>query len=317
MDVVVGIDIGGTNSAIGLVDKAGHILAETTIPTSQHPKIEGFIEDLDRAISGLTGALSQPFRLRGIGIGAPNANYYKGTIENAPNLPWKGILPFKELFASRRPLPLALTNDANVAAVGEMIFGGAKNMKDFIVLTLGTGLGSGIVVNGEVLYGHTGFAGEMGHIIIRPDGRDCGCGGKGCLETYVSATGICRTAFELMMHRKTPSLLRRYSFENLSSEIISTAAQEGDAIALEAYDKTAEYLALAIANALAFSSPEAIFLYGGLTRAGELLIEPTQKWLDHYVQIFYRNSYKILFSSLEESNAAILGASALAWKEIE
>ena len=316
-NAVVGIDIGGTNSAIGLVDKTGTILAETTIQTIGYPKVELFIQDLDLAITHLLNNIKQPLQLKGIGIGAPNANYYKGTIENAPNLPWKGILPFKDIFHARRSLPISLTNDANAAAVGELIFGGAKGMKDFILLTLGTGLGSGIVVNGEVVYGHTGFAGEMGHMVIMPGGRECGCGKRGCLETYVSATGICRSAFELLMQRKTHSILRQYAYKDLSSRIISDAAQNGDALALEAFNITAEYLALAIVNALAFTSPEAIFLFGGLTGAGKLLMEPTQRFLDQYVQVFYKGSFEVLFSSLEENNAAILGASALAWKEME
>jgi len=316
-EAVVGIDIGGTNSTIGLVDKTGNILTETSLNTAGFPRFEQFIEALNRAIKEMDEKVKGSFRIKGIGVGAPNANYYKGTIENAPNLPWKGILPFTEMLHRYQSVPIALTNDANAAAVGEMIFGGARDMKDFIVLTLGTGLGSGIVVNGEIVYGHTGFAGEMGHMVIMPGGRECGCGKLGCLETYVSASGICRTAFELMMQYKTDSVLRGYNYEDLSSREISDAALKGDIIAREAFDKTAEFLALAIVNALAFTSPEAIFLFGGLTGAGEQLMNPTKLWLDRYVQVFYKDSFKILFSSLEENNAAVLGASALAWKEVE
>lgn len=317
IEVTAGIDIGGTNSVVGLVSRKGKVLMQATVSTVKYSKAKEFVKALDNKIRELFQNMTGEYILKGIGVGAPNTNYYKGTIENAPNLPWKGIIPFRDLFLEHRNIPFALTNDANAAAVGEMIYGGAGKMKNFIVLTLGTGLGSGIIVNGEVVYGHSGFAGEMGHMIMEPGGRECGCGRQGCLETYVSATGICSTVLELLALRKGKSSLRKYKFEEISSKIIATAAADGDPIALEAFDKTAYTLSIAIVNALAFSSPEAIFLFGGLSRAGDLLMQPLKKWVDKHVQIFFRDTFSILFSSLEESNAAVLGASALAWKELD
>lgn len=313
LEVTAGIDIGGTNSVIGLVDRKGNVVETLTVSTIQYDQIELFVEALNRGVDTLLK--KGIFSLMGIGIGAPNANYYKGTIENAPNLPWKGILPFRELFKKQKAVSIALTNDANAAAVGEMIYGRAREMKNFVILTLGTGLGGGVVVNGEVLYGHTGFAGELGHLNMVPGGRECGCGQLGCLETYVSATGICRTVFEILAIRKGKSELRNYKFDDLDSKIIAKAASKGDKIALEAFDKTAETLALAIVNAVAFLSPEAIFLFGGLAKAGDLLTKPLKKFIDQYVQVFFKNTFDVLMSGLEENNAAVLGASALAWKE--
>lgn len=316
-EVTAGIDIGGTNSSIGLVDKQGKVIQSTVLETKKHDAIEPFIKNCNDTISDLLSKGDEEYILKGIGIGAPNANYYRGTIENAPNLPWKGIIPFKDLFLSHRNVPTALTNDANAAAIGEVIYGAAKGMRNIIVLTLGTGLGSGIIVNGDLVYGHSGFAGEMGHFIVYPGGRECGCGQLGCLETYVSATGVSRTATELLAKRKGDSPLRKYKIEELTSKKISLAAEKNDPIALETFDKTAEILAIAIANALAYTSPEAVILFGGLAKSGDLLMKPLLKWLNKYVLIFYKDTFSILFSALEEDNAAILGASALAWKEIE
>ena len=313
LDVTAGIDIGGTNSVIGLVDREGNVLETRTVSTIKYSTVKPFVKALSHGIDVLIE--KGTFLLKGIGIGAPNANYYKGTIENAPNLPWKGILPFRELFEKEKQGTFALTNDANAAAVGEMIYGNARGMKNFISLTLGTGLGSGIVVNGELLYGHTGFAGELGHINMVPGGRECGCGKQGCLETYVSATGICRTVLEILAFRKDKSELRSFKFEELDSKIIAEFALKGDPFALEAFERTAEMLARAIVNAVAFSSPEAIFLFGGLAKSGNLLMKPLQKYLNKYIQVFFRDTFQVMMSGLEESNAAVLGASALAWKE--
>ncbi|MDX2443973.1 MAG: ROK family protein [Bacteroidales bacterium] len=316
-EVTAGIDIGGTNSSIGLVDKHGKVVQSTILETKSFNTVEPYVKACNDAITDLLEAGKGEYNLKGIGIGAPNANYYRGTIENAPNLPWKGIIPFKEMFLKLRDVPIALTNDANAAAIGETIYGVAKGMENVVVLTLGTGLGSGIVVNGDIVYGYSGFAGEMGHIIVYPGGRECGCGQLGCLETYVSATGVCKTAIELMAKRRAESPLRKFEVAELTSKKISDAAKENDPIALEAFDKTAEILAIAIANSLAYTSPEAVVLFGGLAKSGELLMKPLKKWLDKYVLIFYKDTFKVLFSALEEDNAAILGASALAWKEIE
>jgi len=314
-EVTVGIDIGGTNSRVGLVDKEGNVLKSESISTSRYKDVNKYIGVLDQLITDITGPASGNFELKGIGIGAPNANYHRGTIENAPNLPWKGIIPFKEIFRKYRKLPFALTNDANAAAIGEKMFGVAQDFQNFVVLTLGTGLGSGIMINGEVLYGHSGFAGEMGHLIMVPGGRECGCGGRGCLETYVSATGLGRTAKELLVLRNGESPLRKYKIEELSSKHVSDAAEKGDPIALEAFDKTAEMLAIAIVNTMAFASLEAVVLFGGMARSGDLLMKPLKKWVDKYVLVFFRDTFEILFSTIQEDHAAILGASALAWKE--
>lgn len=312
-EVTVGIDIGGTNSRVGLVDREGNVLKSERISTSRYKSVEEYIKALDQLINNITG--SGNYDLKGIGVGAPNANYHRGTIENAPNLPWKGIIPFKEIFGKYKNLPFALTNDANAAAIGEKMFGVAKNFENFVVLTLGTGLGSGIIINGEVLYGHSGFAGEMGHLIMVPGGRECGCGGRGCLETYVSATGVSRTATELLAQKNADSPLRKLKFEELTSKHVSDAAENGDPIALEAFDKTAEMLSIAIVNTMAFASLEAVVLFGGMARSGDLLMKPLKKWVDKYVLVFFRDTFEILFSTIKEDHAAILGASALAWKE--
>ncbi len=316
MEVTIGIDIGGTNSRVGLVDKEGNVIKSQSISTTQYPVAEEFIRALDHLIVDILKPGREEYDLKGIGVGAPNANYHRGTIENAPNLPWKGIVPFKEIFQSYRNVPFALTNDANAAAIGEKMFGVAKYFENFVILTLGTGLGSGIILNGELLYGHTGFAGEMGHLIMVPGGRECGCGQQGCLETYVSATGICRTAIELLAKRKGESPLRKFKMEDLTSKHISDAAEQGDLIALEAFDKTAEMLALAIVNTMAFASLEAVVLFGGFARSGDLLMKPLSKWVDKYILVFFRNTFEILFSTVKEDHAAILGASALAWREV-
>lgn len=313
--VTVGIDIGGTNTKIGVVDKDGKILTNTRITTTNYPKIAAFVAALDSEIRGLLEKAGD-VELAAIGIGAPNGNYLKGTIEQAPNLAWKGVVPLCDMLKKYFPVPVVLTNDANAAALGEMIYGGAKGMKNFIILTLGTGLGSGIVINGELVYGHTGFAGEMGHLTMEPFGRECGCGREGCLETYVSATGIVKTVQELFAERRDPSRLRKIPFDQLTSKMIAEAADEGDQIALAAFDQTAEMLATAINNAAAFCSPEAIFLFGGLVQSGDLLLDPLNRAVDENIMGYYRKSFKIIPSCLSEADAAILGASALAVKAI-
>lgn len=316
MEVVAGIDIGGTNTVFGLVDKSGNILSENSLKTTDYPDIKNFVSALVSAINKLMEGKTD-LKLVAIGIGAPNANYHKGTIELAPNLAWKGIVPLGEYVRAKIDVPVILTNDANAAAMGEMIFGGAKKMKDFIVLTLGTGLGSGIVINGELVYGHTGFAGELGHTIIVPGGRDCGCGRQGCYETYASASGLVRTVLNLLSEMREESSLRDIPPSQLTSKIIAEAAANNDPVALETMDYTAEMLAFGIINAIGFSSPEAVFLFGGLAQAGEMLFAPVREYVDQNVQPIFRGTVKILPSGVSESNAAVLGAAALAWNEIK
>lgn len=314
-EVVAGVDIGGTNTMYGLVDRDGNIIADGRLSTPEYPEIEEFVSVLTSTIQRLVGS-SDNVRLRGIGIGAPNANYHKGTIELAPNLAWKGIVPLVSLIKGKVNLPVVMTNDANAAAMGEMVFGGAKKMKNFIILTLGTGLGSGIVIDGKLVYGHTGFAGELGHSIVVPGGRDCGCGRQGCLETYTSASGLVRTVLYMLSEMREESSLRSLAPSALTSKKISEAAVKGDKIALEAFDYTAEMLAFGIINAVVFSSPEAIFLFGGLTRAGDMLFKPVRKYVDQNIQPVFKGTVKILPSEISENNAAVLGAAALAWKEL-
>jgi glucokinase len=312
--VVAGVDIGGTNTIFGLVDRTGKVLAENRILTRDYPEINKFIAALSESINS---SVKKDHDLIGIGIGAPNANYYKGTIELAPNLPWKGIVPLAELMRKENDVPVVVTNDANAAAVGEMVFGGAKNMKNFIVLTLGTGLGSGIVINGEVVYGHTAFAGELGHTTVVPGGRECGCGRLGCFETYASASGLVRTVLQLLSDIKEESSLRDIPPSSLTSKIIAEAAAKNDPVALEAMDYTAEMLAFGIVNSVVFSSPEAVFLFGGLTKAGDILFRPVRKYVNENIMPIFKGTVKILPSGISESNAAVLGAAALAWNELK
>jgi glucokinase len=315
-DVVAGIDIGGTNIIFGLVDNSGNVIAEERLKTVEFPDIKDYISAQHRAINNMLDSNSG-HRLIGLGVGAPNANYHKGTIELAPNLAWKGIVPLAEYLKEKVNVPVIITNDANAAAMGEMIFGGARGMKDFIVLTLGTGLGSGIVVNGEVVYGHTGFAGELGHTVIVPGGRECGCGRRGCYETYASASGLVRSVLNLLSERREESAFRDLPPSELTSKMIVEEAVKGDRIALEAINYTAEKLALGIINAITFSSPEAVFLFGGLVKAGEMLLAPVRNYVDQNVMPIFRGSVKILPSGISEANAAVLGAAALAWNELK
>jgi glucokinase len=310
---VIGVDIGGTNTAIGVVDRSGYIHANANILTSDYHRPEDFVKALTSEIDKLIG---KKYNLHAVGIGAPNGNYNRGTIEQATNLEWKGIVPLAGMIEEILGVKVVLTNDANAAALGEQLFGAAKGMDNFILLTLGTGLGSGIVVNGDVLYGHTGFAGEYGHLNMYPDGRLCGCGRRGCLETYVSATGIVTTVNMLLEESGEESILRSTEGGSITSKNISAAAAKGDKLALKAFDYTAKILARAISNAVVVTSPEAIFLFGGLANAGDLLLKPVRKYFDALVFPILKNTVKILPSGLQEDNAAVLGSSALAWKEL-
>jgi glucokinase len=317
-EVVIGIDIGGTFTKFGIVDSSGQCLKENFISTDAYTDFDEYLRNLHSEIGLTIKYIEEPIQIKGIGIGAPNGNYNRGTIENAPNLKWRGIIPFTDKLKTFFPgLPIVLTNDANAAAIGEMIYGGAKNMKDFIVITLGTGLGSGIVVDGNLVYGYDGFAGELGHMNVKYGGRECGCGKRGCLEAYVSATGIKRTVFKLLAERITESELRNFSYEALTPVMISEAAIKGDPIALEAFDFSGRILGVRLADAVACTRPEAIFLLGGLAKSGNLLLEPVKKYMDESLFPIYRGKVKLLLSDLKEANAAVLGASALAWKELQ
>ncbi len=311
-----GIDIGGTNTAIGLVDREGQVLATHSLPTRAYPDVEEFVDSVASSLCSLMDKVVEPCELVGVGIGAPNGNYYRGTVEFAPNLAWKGVIPLARLFAERLNLPAYLDNDANAATMGEMIYGAAQGMKDFIMITLGTGVGSGLVVNGKMVRGHDGFAGELGHTIVFPGGRTCGCGRKGCLETYVSATGVKRTIVERLAESSDPSTLRDLPPEKLSSKAIYEAAVHGDQVAVEAFLETGRILGLALANAVAYTSPEAIFIFGGLAKAGDLLFEPTIAHFEANLLPVYRGKVKVLPSALADFEAAILGASAMVWRQV-
>ena len=314
--LAIGIDIGGTTTKFGVVDTNGKILVQDRIPTNIHEEVGEFIEDLYPKLMPLITAYGGVTKFVGIGIGAPNGNYYKGTIEYAPNLKWKGIIPIAELIQKRFELTTKLTNDANAAAVGEMMYGAAKGMQDFITITLGTGVGSGIVTNGKVIYGHDGFAGELGHTIIRPGGRmHKGTGMRGSLEAYASATGVRETAIELLTdYPEKESLLRNYTINDLTSESVYECAMQGDNIANEIFEYTGQILGESLANFIMFSSPEAIVLFGGLTKAGDLLLNPTRKHMELNLLPIFQNKIKLLYSQLQEADADILGASALVWK---
>lgn len=311
----IGIDIGGTNSVFGVVDKRGHIIAQGSIKTCIHREINEFVDNLSDAVLEIINQVGGVANIKGIGIGAPNGNYFTGCIEFAANLPWKGLIPLAQMIYDRIKVGVALTNDANAAAIGEMTYGAARGMKDFIVITLGTGVGSGIVVNGQLVYGHDGFAGELGHTTIRrTNGRLCGCGRKGCLETYTSATGVARTAREFISTRKDPSLLRSMNIEEITSKDVAEAAIQGDLLAKEIYEYTGQLLGEAFADFISFSSPEAIILFGGLTKSGSLIFDPVKKHMEENLLPIYRNKVKLLMSELKESDAAVLGASALGWE---
>lgn len=311
----IGIDVGGTNTKFGIVNKKGEILVQDRIKTNDGGNVESFIENLADKLQPMIEEYGGPENFVGIGMGAPNANYYKGTIEHAANLKWKGIIPMAELLENQFKIPAKLTNDANAAAVGEQKYGAAKNMKDFITITLGTGVGSGIIINGDIVLGFNGFAGELGHIIVRHNGRvHKGTGLRGSLEAYASATGVRDTAIELLQeHPDTPSLLRNYPIGELTSETVFKCAEQGDKLANEIFEFTGEILGEALAIFVHFSAPEAIILFGGLTKAGDLIMEPTRQAMEKNLLQVFKNKVKILFSELNEADAAILGASALVW----
>jgi len=314
--VVLGVDIGGTYSKFGFVDRDGNCLASTSIPTSADQPAESFFKRLQESSKLLLGSFSPVRRLAGIGIGAPNANYYKGTIEYPPNLSW-GYVDVRAELGKYFDVPVAITNDANAAALGEMLFGAAQGMKDFIVITLGTGLGSGIVANGELIYGADGFAGEIGHTTVDPNGRECGCGKRGCLETYCSATGLRRTVQELICNTNESSELRCLSYDVITAEKIYEAALRGDRLALQAFESCGTILGLKLADSVAHLSPEAIILFGGLASAGDLIFNPTRRSLESHLFPVFRNKVKLLPSQLMKGNTAILGASALLWKSLD
>lgn len=312
---VVGIDIGGTNTVFGIVDARGNIIASSSIKTGKHPDIKDYIAELKEALMTLIKNHDAEDKIAGIGVGAPNANYYTGMIGNTPNLPWKGPIPFAEMLEEAFELPVVITNDANAAAIGEMTYGAARGMKDFIMITLGTGVGSGIVANGQLIYGHDGNAGELGHMTVKPvNGRMCGCGRTGCLETYCSATGVARTAREFLEIRKEPSKLRELPIEDITSKDVYDAAMAGDPLAKEIFEYTGNIMGAAFANMIAFSSPEAIILFGGLSRSGDLLMKPIKESLERNILEVFRGKTKIILSELKESDAAVLGASALGWE---
>ena len=315
-DLVIGIDIGGQTTKCGIVDARGSVLSQTVIRSDNFTDVAPYIAELAEALNHIIAEAGAEGRIRGIGVGAPNGNYYTGTIESAVNLVWGGtkIIPFAKLLSEQmNGIPVSLTNDANAAAMGEMTYGAARGMKNFIMITLGTGVGSGIVINGEVVYGHDGFAGELGHTCaVRHNGRQCNCGKTGCLEAYASAMGVARTAREWLEMSNEPSVLR--SLDKISSKDVYEAAKEGDKLALKIFEFTGRILGEKFADFIEFSAPEAIVLFGGLARAKEFLFEPIQKAMDENVLSLWKGKVKLVFSQLKESDAAILGASALAWE---
>lgn len=311
---VIGVDLGGTNTVFGVVDARGNVVVSGSIKTATHNDIELYLNDLVVGLNMLIEQVGGKDMIHGIGVGAPNANYFSGCIEFAPNLPWKGKIPLADMIRERTGIPVAITNDANAAAIGEMTYGAARGMKDFIVITLGTGVGSGIVVGGQLVYGHDGFAGELGHMIVRRNGRMCGCGRQGCLETYTSATGVARTAREYLSIRSEDSLMRSVPIDQITSKDVYDAAIKGDALALEIFESTGAILGESFADFITFSSPEAIILFGGLTKSGDLLMNPIKHHMEKNLLQIFKGKTKLLFSQLKESDAAVLGASALGWE---
>ena len=313
---VIGLDLGGTNSVFGIVDSRGDIKATTAIKTQGYDTVEDYVNASVEALKIIIDQVGGIDKIKAMGIGAPNGNYYKGTIEFAPNLSWghSGIVPLADMFSTKLGVPVALTNDANAAAIGEMTYGVARGMKNFIVLTLGTGVGSGIVINGQLVYGCDGFAGELGHVIMRRvNGRSCGCGRNGCLEAYCSATGVARTAREFLETTEEDSVLRQIDPDKITSLDVSLAANKGDQLALRVYEFTGEMLGEACADFAAFSSPEAFIFFGGLTKAGDLIMKPIKKSFDEHVLKIFKDKAKFLVSGLDGSSAAVLGASAIGW----
>ena len=311
---VLGIDIGGTNTVFGIVDARGNVIASSSIKTGKHADFNDYLDELYSEASHLIEANEATDKIQGIGIGAPNANYYTGEINNAANLPWKDV-KLAQLVSEKFGIPVAVTNDANAAALGEMTYGAARGLKDFIMITLGTGVGSGIVINGQVVYGHDGLAGELGHLIIkRNNGRLCGCGRTGCLEAYCSATGVARSAREFLEIRTEPSILRNLPIEEITSNDVYDAAIQGDQIAKDIFNYTGTLLGEAMADMTVFSSPEAFILFGGLAKSGELLLRPMREAMDRTMLSAFKGKPKIILSELKEADAAVLGASALGWE---
>ena len=315
---VIGLDLGGTNSVFGIVDTRGEIKATTAIKTGGYNNVDDYVKASVEALQPIIEQVGGIEKIKAMGIGAPNGNYYNGTIEFAPNLAWakNGVVPLAKLFSDQLGVPVALTNDANAAAIGEMVYGVARGMKNFIVITLGTGVGSGIVVNGQLLYGHDGFAGELGHVIMvrGAEGRSCGCGRTGCLEAYCSATGVARTARELLAKTDRPSLLRDMNPEDITSLDVSIAAGKGDELAKEIYEFTGNMLGEACADFAAFSSPEAFIFFGGMVKAGDLIMEPIKRSYNEHVMNIFKNKAQFLISGLDGASAAVLGASAIGWE---
>ena len=312
---VIGIDMGGTNTAFGIVDARGNVLASSSIKTRKHSDIADYIDELYTEITRLIDANDAQGKVQGIGVGAPNANYFTGIIEDGVNLPWPTPIPLAELISTKFGIPAVITNDANAAAIGEMTYGAARGLKDFIMITLGTGVGSGIVINGQMVYGHDGFAGELGHVIMkRNNGRMCGCGRTGCLEAYCSATGVARTAREFLEIRTDESSLRELPIEDITSKDVFDAANAGDQLAKDVFEYTGKILGEAFCDFTVFSSPQAIVLFGGLAKSGELLMKPLRNAMEKNMMGIFKGKVKVLLSELKEADAAVLGASALGWE---
>lgn len=312
---VLGIDIGGTNTVFGIVDARGLVVASSSIKTQKHNNIDDYIDELYTEATRLIDANDATDKIHGIGIGAPNANYFTGVIEDGVNLPWATPIPLAKLVSEKFGIPVAITNDANAAAIGEMTYGAARGIKDFIMITLGTGVGSGIVINGQLVYGHDGFAGELGHVIVkRNNGRLCGCGRTGCLEAYCSATGVARTAREFLEIRTDESSLRELAIEDITSKDVFDAANAGDQLAKDVFEYTGKILGEAFADFTVFSSPQAIILFGGLAKSGELLLKPLRNAMEKNMMGIFKGKVQILLSELKEADAAVLGASALGWE---
>ena len=312
---VIGLDLGGTNSEFGIVDQNANIIASTRVKTAGHGNDPNqYVDDCVAALKPIIEEVGGIEKIHAMGIGAPNGNYYSGAIEFAPNLPWKGKIPLAQMFSERLGIPVRLTNDANAAAMGEMQYGAARGMQNFIMITLGTGVGSGIVVNGQMVLGCDGMAGELGHVIVEKDGRQCGCGRKGCLEAYCSATGVARTAREIIEKTDKPTILREIPLDKIESKDVAIAAGKGDEVAKEIFEETGRILGEACANFAAFSSPEAFIFFGGLTKAGDLIMSPIKKAYDESVLRIFRDKAKFLVSELDGAGAAVLGASALGWE---
>lgn len=316
-ELTIGIDIGGTNTKYGIVDRAGQVVFQGSIKTTQYEEFRDYFKGLSLALREAMSKVTVEHKVLGIGVGAANGNYYKGTIERATNLPWKGIIPLADMLKEEFQIPAIITNDANAAAVGEMVYGSAKGMKDFIVITLGTGLGSGFVCNGQLLNGKHGIAGEVGHTSVNPAGRFCNCGKRGCLETYVSATGIRRTVYKLLADHLEDSELRGISFDNLNTKMITDAAVRGDVVALAAFEYTGRILGMKLAETVVHTDPEAIFLFGGLSLAGDLIFKPTIRHMEANLMPLFRGKVKVLPSGLQNQAAPILGASSLVWNYLD